>query len=127
LTNLGCRGSLSLHPKNLGGTALTNERQLFTEAAWQDLAIRLARLTPQAGSPLPQRARLLLDAVGAVARTGMSGRALPRELGRWEAVPPVAAAAWPVAPPLFVDRPLVRAQQQAAGAGQATAATPLRL
>jgi transposase len=107
-------------------------RLLFTDAAWAEIAPRLA-VKHKAGSSPELSDRLFLEAVLYVARTGIPWRDMPREFGHWDAVynrfrrwdarglwrqlwERLQRDACQVALHLFIDSTIVRAHQHAAGA-----------
>jgi transposase len=119
-------------------------RVLITDTAWAALEPRLAAIQPKAGSPPALSDRLFLEAVLYLARPGLPWRDLPREFGRWDAVynrfrrwearglwrqlwARLQRDACQVARHLFIDRTMVRAPQQAAGARKKPAGKRHRL
>jgi transposase len=119
-------------------------RLLITDTAWAELEPRLAAIKPKAGSPPELRDRLFLEAVLYLARTGLPWRDLPRAFGRWDAGynrfrrwearglwrqlwERLQGDACHVALHRFIDRTIVRAHQQAAGARKKTAGKRHRL
>jgi transposase len=112
---------------------LMSVRLLLTEEAWAEIAPILTTLQSRAGSPPARSARLCIEAVLYLARTGIPWRDLPKELGHWDAVynrlrrwerRGIWRRRWerrhgeegPLTRPLFIEAPIVRAPQQAAGA-----------
>jgi putative transposase len=108
-------------------------RLLLTDEAWADIAPLLATLQARAGSPPARSDRMCIEAGLSRARTGTPWRALPADCGHWDAVYKrfrrwEARGLWrrlwerlqaedcPMTRPIFLDAPLVRAQQHAAGA-----------
>jgi transposase len=123
---------------------MSQVRLLLTDAAWQELAVILETVQPQAGNPPRQSDRRLIEAGLYLARTGIPGRALPTECGQWDAVSnrfrrwekrhvwqqcwqPLPSDALPVAKQLFLESTIVRAHQHTAGALQPTAGKQPRL
>ena len=123
---------------------MTDERLLLSDTAWQEIATILARVKQKAGSPPKQSDRMFLEAVLYVARTGIPWRDLPEEFGHWDAVdnrfrrwekrrvwqqlwPHLQSDEFTVAKHIFIDSPIVRAHQHAAGALKKTADRPHRL
>ena len=119
-------------------------RLILTDEAWQEIATMLEKSKHKAGSPPRQSDRLFIEAVLYVARTGIPGRDLPEEIGQWDAVNnrfrrgekrqvwqrlwhELQAEKLTVATQLFIDSPIVRAHQHAAGAVKKTAAKRPRL
>jgi len=108
-------------------------RLLVTDEAWPELVTVLDGVKHQAGSPPQPRDRMGIEAVFAVARTGIPWRDLPRAFGNWDAVSHrfrrgetrgvwrrwwegFHGEACPRAKALLIDRTMVRAHQPAAGA-----------
>jgi transposase len=113
-------------------------RLLLTDAAWEQMATILARVKHPAGRPSELSARLFIEAVLYVARTGIPWRDMPAAFGRWDAVynrfrrwerRGVWRQLWQqlqrdefrLAKDLFIDSTIVRAHQHAAGALKKTA------
>jgi transposase len=59
---------------------------LLTDNAWEPIAAIRAWVKHPAGSPPVRSARMCIEAVLSVARTGLPWRDLPAEFGRWDAV-----------------------------------------
>ena len=108
-------------------------RLILTDEAWQEIAAILEKIKHKAGSPPRQSDRMFIEAVLYVARTGIPWRDLPAEFGQWDAVynrfrrwekrqvwqrlwHDLQTEQWTVAKQLFIDSPIVRAHQHAAGA-----------
>ena len=108
-------------------------RLLLTDEAWAELAPILAALKSRAGSPPALSDRLCIEAVLSLARTGTPWRALPEDCGHWDTVynrfrrgeargiwrrlwEHLQAEACPRTRHLFIDAPIGRAHQHAAGA-----------
>ena len=123
---------------------MTRVRLVLTDAAWAEIATILAEIKPKAGRPPEQRDRMFSEAVLSMARTGLPGRDLPQDFGHWDAVSNRfrrwdARGLWKKlwehlqaddvtrAKHLCIDRTIIRAHPQAAGALQKTAAKPHRL
>ena len=123
---------------------MTEDRLLLTDEAWQEIAAILDRVKHKAGSPPQHSDRMCIEAVLYVARTGIPWRDLPERFGHWDAVyhrfrrwekrrvwqqvwHHLQADALSVAQQIFLESPIVRAHQHAAGALKKTAARPPRL
>jgi len=119
-------------------------RLLLTDEAWAEIVPILATLKSRAGSPPALSARLFIEALLSLARTGTPWRDLPEDFGHWDAVYNrfrrwEARGIWrrlweclqvehcPLARHLFIDATIVRAHQHAAGALKKTADKPHRL
>jgi transposase len=59
---------------------------LLTDNAWEQIATIRALVKHPAGSPPVLSDRMCIEAVLCVARTGIPGRDMPAEFGRWDAV-----------------------------------------
>jgi putative transposase len=112
---------------------MTSERLILTDKAWEDIAKILAEIKHKAGRPPAQSDRMFIEAVLYVARTGIPWRDLPKKFGTWDAVynrfrrwearriwktlwERLQADEFKSARNIFIDRPMVRAHQHAAGA-----------
>ena len=119
-------------------------RLLLTDEAWAEIVPILATLKSRAGSPPALSARLFIEAILSLARTGTPWRDLPEDFGHWDAVYNrfrrwEARGIWrrlweclqvehcPLARHLFIDATIGRAHQHAAGALKKTADKPHRL
>ena len=119
-------------------------RLLLTDEAWAEIAPILATLKSRAGSPPALSARLFIEAVLYLSRTGIPWRDLPAEFGHWDAVynrfrrwerRGIWRRLWerlqvedcPLTRHIFIDATIVRAHQHAAGALKKTEAKPHRL
>ena len=119
-------------------------RLLLTDEAWAELAPLLAAIKSRAGSPPVRSARMFMEAVLYLARTGTPWRDLPEDFGPWDAVYNrlrrwEARGIWrqlwerrqgvacPLTRHLFIDATIVRAHQHAAGALKKTVDKPHRL
>ena len=119
-------------------------RLLLTDAAWAEIAPRLAAIKHKAGSPPELSDRLFIEAVLYVARTGIPWRDMPRQFGHWDAVynrfrrwetRGIWRQLWErlqsnecaIAQHLFIDSTIVRAHQHAAGARKKMAGKRHRL
>ena len=108
-------------------------RLLLTEAAWAEIAPSLTALKSRAGSPPVLSARMCIETVLYLARTGTPWRDLPEAFGHWDAGynrfrrwerrglwrqlwERLQTDASPQPRHLFIDATLVRAHQHAAGA-----------
>jgi len=115
------------------GGNLMSVRLLLTDEAWAEIVPILATLKSRAGSPPALSARLFIEALLSLARTGTPWRDLPEDFGHWDAVYNrfrrwEARGIWrrlwewlqvehcPLARHLFIDATIVRAHQHAAGA-----------
>ena len=119
-------------------------RLLLTDEAWAEIAPILAAIKSRAGSPPALSARMFIEAVLYLARTGTPWRDLPADFGHWDAVynrfrrwerrgtwrqlwEQLQVGDCPMTCHLFIDATIVRAHQHAAGALKKTAGTPHRL
>ena len=108
-------------------------RLLLTDEAWAEIVPILATLKSRAGSPPALSARLFIEALLSLARTGTPWRDPPEDFGHWDAVYNrfrrwEARGIWrrlweclqvehcPLARHLFIDATIGRAHQHAAGA-----------
>ena len=98
-------------------------RVLLTDEAGAEIAPSLTALQSRAGSPPVLSARMCIEAVLSLARTGTPWRDLPKALGHWDAGyhrfrrwERLQTDACPLTRQLFIEATLVRAQQHAAGA-----------
>jgi transposase len=123
---------------------MSSVRLVLTDEAWIEMSEVLSRVKRKDGRPAEQSDRMFIEAVLYVARTGLPWRDLPEEFGHWDAVynrfrrwekRGVWRKLWEglqedtvkTAKQIFIDSPIVRAYQHAAGALKKTAGRRHRL
>lgn len=116
----------------------------LTDDTWAEIEPLLTAIKNNAGSPPSVSDRQFIEAVRYIARTGLPWRDLPAECGHWDAVSNrfrrwetrglwrqlwegLQTEGCEVATHIVLDRTIVRAHQQAAGARKNTAGKRPRL